>query len=151
MLCGDKAEVEKKMKEFVKDFLKRGLVTFGFGPVIMAIVYIFLDCAGVNGALEFVELAKQILLVSVMVFVAGGISAVYQIERLPLPFAIFIQCAVLYVDYIVIYLINGWLENALIPIIVFTAIFIVGFAVVWGIVYFFTRKAAKKLNKKLNN
>lgn len=151
MFCGDKAEVEKKMKEFIKVFFKRGLVAFGFGPVIMAIVYISLDCAGVDGVLEFVELAKQILLVSVMAFVAGGVSAVYQIERLPLPFAIFIQCAVLYVDYIVIYLINGWLENAIIPIIVFTAIFIVGFAVVWGTVYFFTKKAAKKLNKKLNN
>lgn len=139
------------MKIFLKDFLKRGLIAFGFGPMVMAIVYLCLEWAGIKDSITLGEIGKQVLLVSVMAFLASGITAVYQIERLPLPFAIFIQCAVLYVDYIVIYLINGWLENALIPIIVFTAIFIVGFAVVWGIVYFFTRKAAKKLNKKLNN
>jgi hypothetical protein len=137
------------MKKFIKEFFIRGLVVFGFGPVIMAIVYICLALSGVEGSLEFIEMAKQILFVSFMVFVAGGITAVYQIEKLPLPFAIFIQAAVLYVDYIVIYLINGWLKNAFIPIIVFTAIFIVGFALVWVIVYTVTKRMTKKLNEDL--
>ena len=110
------------MKKFIKEFFIRGLVVFGFGPVIMAIVYICVALSGVEGTLGFIEMSKQILCVSLMVFVAGGITAVYQIEKLPLPFAIFIQAAVLYVDYIVIYLINGWLKNAFVPIIVFTAI-----------------------------
>lgn len=139
------------MKKFIKEFFKRGLVVFGFGPVIMAIVYICLALSGVEGTLGFIEMSKQILCVSLMVFVAGGITAVYQIEKLPLPFAIFIQAAVLYVDYIVIYLINGWLKNAFIPIIVFTAIFIVGFALVWVIVYAVTKRMTKKLNENLEN
>ena len=137
------------MKKFIKEFVKRGLVVFGFGPVIMAIVYICLALSGVEGTLGFIEMSKQILCVSLMVFVAGGITAVYQIEKLPLPFAIFIQAAVLYVDYIVIYLINGWLKNAFVPIIVFTAIFIVGFALVWIIVYVVTKRMTKKLNEDL--
>ena len=137
------------MKKFIKEFFKRGLVVFGFGPVIMAIVYICVALSGVEGTLGFIEMSKQILCVSLMVFVAGGITAVYQIEKLPLPFAIFIQAAVLYVDYIVIYLINGWLKNAFIPIIVFTAIFIVGFALVWIIVYAVTKRMTKKLNEDL--
>lgn len=138
------------MKSFLKGFAIRGLVAFGFGPVIMAIVYLCIALSGVEDALSLTEAAKQILLVSLMTFLAGGITAIYQIEKLPLPFAILIQAAVLYVDYIGIYLINGWLENSFVPIIVFTVIFVVGFAVVWGIVYLFTRKSAKKLNEQLN-
>ena len=138
------------MKSFLKGFAIRGIIAFGFGPVIMAIVYFCIALSGVEDALSLTEVAKQILLVSFMAFLAGGITAIYQIEKLPLPFAIFIQAAVLYADYIVIYLINGWLENAFVPIIVFTVIFIVGFAIVWGIVYLFTRKSAKKLNERLN-
>lgn len=138
------------MKEFVKNFCKRGLVAFGFGPVIMAIVYIFLEIAGVGGALGFIELSKQILIVSAMAFVAAGISAIYNVERLALPLAIFIHAAVLYTDYILVYLINGWIKNSLMPLIIFTVIFIVGFALVWIIIYAVDKNAARKLNERLN-
>ncbi len=138
------------MKEFVKNFCKRGLVAFGFGPVIMAIVYISLELAGVEGALGFIELSKQILIVSAMAFVAAGISAIYKVERLALPLAIFIHAAVLYTDYILVYLINGWIKNSLMPLIIFTVIFIVGFALVWIIIYAVDKNAARKLNESLN-
>ena len=138
------------MKEFVKNFCKRGLIAFGFGPVIMAIVYISLELAGVGGALGFIELSKQILIVSAMAFVAAGISAIYNVERLALPLAIFIHAAVLYTDYILVYLINGWIKNSLMPLIIFTVIFIVGFALVWIIIYAVDKNAARKLNERLN-
>ena len=138
------------MKEFIKNFCKRGLVAFGFGPVIMAIVYISLELAGVEGALGFIELSKQILIVSAMAFVAAGISAIYNVERLALPLAIFIHAAVLYTDYILVYLINGWIKNSLMPLIIFTVIFIVGFALVWIIIYAVDKNAARKLNERLN-
>lgn len=138
------------MKEFIKNFCKRGLVAFGFGPVIMAIVYISLELAGVEGALGFIELSKQILIVSAMAFVAAGISAIYNVERLALPLAIFIHAAVLYTDYIFVYLINGWIKNSLMPLIIFTVIFIVGFALVWIIIYAVDKNAARKLNERLN-
>lgn len=138
------------MKEFIKNFCKRGLIAFGFGPVIMAIVYIFLEIAGVEGTLGFIELSKQILIVSAMAFVAAGISAIYNVERLALPLAIFIHAAVLYTDYILVYLINGWIKNSLMPLIIFTVIFIVGFALVWIIIYAVDKNAARKLNERLN-
>ena len=138
------------MKEFVKNFCKRGLVAFGFGPVIMAIVYISLELAGVEGTLGFIEFSKQILIVSAMAFVAAGISAIYNVERLALPLAIFIHAAVLYTDYILVYLINGWIKNSLMPLIIFTVIFIVGFALVWIIIYAVDKNAARKLNERLN-
>lgn len=138
------------MKEFIKNFCKRGLVAFGFGPVIMAIVYISLELAGVEGTLGFIEFSKQILIVSAMAFVAAGISAIYNVERLALPLAIFIHAAVLYTDYILVYLINGWIKNSLMPLIIFTVIFIVGFALVWIIIYAVDKNAARKLNERLN-
>ena len=138
------------MKSFIKEFCKRGLVAFGFGPVVVAIIYIFLTLSGVEDCLTLGEVGKQILLVSFLAFTAAGITAIYQIERLPLPFAILIQASILYLDYIIVYLINGWLANAFIPIMVFTVIFIISFALIWGIVYFFTKRGAKKLNERLN-
>lgn len=139
------------MKKFFKEFCKRGLIAFGFGPIIVAIVYLCIAWSGVEDVLTFAEVGKQILLVSVMAFLAGGVSAVYQIERLPLPLAIFIQVSVLYVDYIAVYLLNGWLKNSFVPIIVFTVIFIVGFALVWVIVYAVTKRMTKKLNEDLRD
>lgn len=137
------------MKKYIKEFCKRGLIAFGFGPLIMAIVYFALSIAGVEGSLSFAELAKQILLVSVMAFLASGISVVYQIEKLPLPIAILIQASVLYVDYITVYLINGWLKNSLMPILIFSVAFVLGFTVIWLTVYFFTKKATKAFNERL--
>ena len=139
------------MKKFLKEFCKRGLVAFGFGPVIAAIVYLCIAWSGVEDMMSLTEVGKQILLVSVMAFLSAGVSTVYQIEKLPLPLAIFIQAAVLYADYIVVYLINGWLQNSLVPIIVFTAIFIVGFALVWILVYAVTKCMTKKLNEGLRD
>lgn len=138
------------MKRFLKEFCKRGLIAFGFGPVIVAIVYLCIAWSGVEDTLTLAEAGKQILLVSVMAFLASGVTAVYQVERLPLPFAIFIHATVLYIDYLGVYLINGWLKNAIIPIIVFSVIFAVGFALVWLIVYIVTKKSAINLNSKLN-
>ena len=139
------------MKRFIKEFCKRGLVAFGFGPVVMAIVYICIEWSGVENYLSMAEVGKHVLLVSLMAFLAAGITAVYQIEKLPLPFAIFIQAAVLYVDYVVVYIVNGWIQSAIVPIMVFTAVFIAGFATVWLIVYFVNQKTAKKLNENLKD
>ena len=36
------------MKQFIKVFLNRGALFCGLGPVIMAIVYIFLSASGVD-------------------------------------------------------------------------------------------------------
>ena len=137
------------MKCFIKEFCKRGLVAFGFGPVAMAIVYLCLTFFGIVDSLSLAEVGKQTLLVSLMAFLAGGITAIYQVERLPLPSAILIQATVLYIDYIAVYLVNGWLKKALLPIVIFTAIFVVSYAIVWIFVYAFSKRSARRLNEKL--
>ena len=128
----------------------RGLVSFGFGPIVVAIIYLCLSISGVEDTLSLAEMAKQIILVSFMAFFAGGITAIYQIEKLPLPFAIIIQATVLYINYVAVYIVNGWLEKAFLPIAVFTAIFILGYAIIWAIVYLFTKTSTKKINENLS-
>ena len=55
----------------------------------------------------------------------------------------------LYIAYILTYLINGWLQQQLIPILVFTGIFVAGYALVWLIIYCVEKAKAEQLNKLL--
>ena len=75
----------------------------------------------------------------------------YELEELPLASAILLHGAGLYVAYILIYLLNGWLQQQLIPILIFTAVFIVGYAVIWCIIYAITKRKTQQLNRKLRS
>ena len=137
------------MKKHMTDFCRRGLMTACGGPVILAVVYFALGRAGVIQSLAPAEVFKGILTVSLLAFIAGGISVVCQIDRLPLTGAVLIHGAVLYLDYILIYLWNGWLGQGATPILVFTVIFAVGYAFIWLIIYLSTRNNIEKLNRQL--
>ena len=63
--------------------------------------------------------------------------------------AIVIHGGVLYISYLCTYLINDWLDFGIMPIIVFSAIFVVGYIVIWAIVYSFVRRNTAKLNEIL--
>lgn len=137
------------MKKHMIDFCKRGLMAACGGPVILAVVYFALGRAGVIQTLTPAEVCKGILTVSLLAFIASGVSVVYQIDRLPLTGAILIHSVVLYLDYILIYLWNGWLKRDLTPVLIFTVIFAVGYAFIWLMIYFSTRNNIEKLNKQL--
>lgn len=138
------------MKKFWKQFFMRGIVAGGGGPVVLAIVYLCLGLSGVVQTLDVFQVVLGVLSSFLIAFVAAGITAVYQIEKLPLVWATLIQCAVLYIDYLCIYLLNGWLADGIVPFLVFTAIFVVGFAIIWLVVYLSIKYNANKLNQKLN-
>lgn len=138
------------MKRFVSDFVHRGFIAAGFGPVVLAIIYGILGAAGVVERLSVTEVCRGIISVTVMAFIAAGINAIYTVERLPLISAIMIHALVLYLDYLIMYLFNSWIPRNMNAIAVFTAIFAAGFAAVWIIIYFINRKNADKLNIRLN-
>ena len=137
------------MKKHILEFLKRGLTFSVGGPVILAIIYGILGKAGIAESLSPAEVCKGILTISLMAFVAAGITVVYSIEELPLFSAVLLHGIVLYADYILIYLLNGWLKSQLLPVLIFTAIFILGYAVIWFIIYTITKTATNSLNRKL--
>ena len=138
------------MKKHVIDFMHRGLVASVGGPVILAIIYLCIQGAGPAMTLTVNEVALEILSSALMAFIAAGVSVVYQIEKLPLMWASFIQAIVLYFDYLLIYLLNGWLKFDPKVIFIFTIIFIAGYVVIWTMIYFMSiRPAIKKMNRKL--
>ena len=138
------------MKKFWKQFFMRGIVAGGGGPVVLAIIFLCLGLSGVVQTLDVFQVVLGIVSSFVMAFVAAGISAVYQIEKLPLVWATLIQGGVLYIDYLGIYLLNGWIADGIVPFLVFTAIFVIGFAIIWLVVYLSIKYNANKLNQKLN-
>ena len=72
------------MKEFMKSFLKRGLMFAWGGPVIVAIVWLCLNGSGVMETLTVNEAVLGVITSTILAFVAAGISAVYMVEKLPL-------------------------------------------------------------------
>ncbi len=139
------------MKKFWKEFLFRGLIACGGGPLVLAIIYSILGSTGAVTALTPREVCLGILTILVLAFFAAGMTAIYQIEQLPLPTAILLHGLGLYVAYILTYLINGWLKQQLIPILIFTGIFITGYALIWSVIYFSIKAKTKRLNKILKD
>ena len=137
------------MKRFVLAFVLRGLVAMGIGPIILGIVYWILKQAGAIDTLTVSQVCIGIASLSTLAFVAGGMNVIYQMERMPLMTAILIHGTVLYVGYLCTYLLNDWLELGTIPIVIFTAIFVVGYIVIWAIIYSMIRKNTAKLNALL--
>ena len=139
------------MKKFAKEFLLRGSLAAAGGPVVLAIVYGILGATGTVSSFSPREVCLGILIVTLLAFIVAGMTAIYQMEQLPLPSAILIHGAGLYMAYILIYLINGWLKQQLIPILIFTAVFIAGYAVIWLIIYSLIKATTEQINKKLNS
>ena len=137
------------MKKFLRDFLLRGLLCASGGPIVLAIIYGISGATGAVEALSPSEACVGIITITLLAFIAAGMTAIYQMEQLPLPMMILLHGGVLYIAYILTYLLNGWLQNSLVPILVFTGIFLAGYALIWFIIYLTQKAKAEKLNKLL--
>jgi len=139
------------MKKYWKEFLFRGLICAGGGPLVLAIIYGILGVTGTVEQLAPKEVCLGILTIMVLAFIVAGMTAIYQMEQLPLPTMILLHGGALYIAYILTYLINGWLAKQLVSILVFTGIFIAGYALIWLIIYCIERNKTEKLNKLLKD
>lgn len=137
------------MKQIILEFIRRGLVACGFGPLVLAILYFIFNRQGLIEYLAVNQVCIGIFSLYTLAFIAGGMNIVYQIERLPLMIAILIHGGVLYITYLCTYLVNDWLALGVTPILVFTGIFIFCYVVIWVIIYSTTKKDTDKLNKIL--
>lgn len=137
------------MKKFVSEFLRRGLIACGLGPIVLAIVYWILQQTAAVETLTGNQVCIGIFSLSALAFIAGGMNVIYQIERLPLMVAILIHGGVLYISYLATYLLNGWLEWGVTPIFVFSGIFVVGYFAVWAIIYSIIKRNTEELNEVL--
>lgn len=137
------------MKKFWNEFLLRGLLAASGGPVVLAIIYGILGATGVVTQFSPNEVCMGILTITLLAFTVAGMTAIYQMEQLPLPIMILLHGGALYIAYILTYLLNGWLLNQLTPILVFTGIFLASYALIWFIIYCIEKAKTKQLNKML--
>ena len=137
------------MKKHIGEFIRRGVVSCGFGPIVLAVLYLVLQQQGVVQTLTVDQVCLGIFSLSALAFVAGGMNFIYQIEQLPLMVAISIHGGVLYISYLATYLLNDWLERGLAPILVFSGIFVLGYLVIWAVIYSIMKNRTAKVNEML--
>ena len=137
------------MRKFISEFLRRGLIACGIGPIVLAILYLILQQSAAIDTLTVNQVCIGIFSITALAFIAGGMNAIYQLERLPFMVAILIHGGILYVAYLSTYLLNDWLDFGVTPIIVFSAIFVVGYIVIWAIIYSVIKRDTGKLNEAL--
>ena len=137
------------MKKYSLDFLRRGLAACGLGPIVLAILYLILQCQGTISTLTINQVCLGIFSLSALAFIAGGMNVIYQIEQLPLMVAVLLHGIVLYCGYLAAYLLNGWLVWGSAPILVFSAVFVLGYIAIWGFIYSFNKRNTQKVNQIL--
>ena len=139
------------MNGYVKEYLKRGLLFGGFGPIVMAIVLLILQLAGVPVALDGVAVFTAVVSMYILAFVQAGSSVFNQIENWPIVKSLAFHFVSLYVVYVLCYLINSWIPFVWEVVLIFTLIFVVTYFVVWFTVYFIVKSTSKKLNLSIKS
>lgn len=135
------------MKAFWKNFFLRGSVAAWSGPVVVCIVWACLKAAGVMETMDVDAVVLGMVSSVILAFIAAGISAVHQLEQLPRALAILIHMAVLYLDYLIVYLLNGWIMPD--KLWMFTLFFAAGFALIWIVIFLVNRNAVNRMNARI--
>lgn len=137
------------MKRYIKEFVLRGLICGGFGPIVLAIIYAILQATEADFSPTGYEVCTAIVSIYLLAFVHAGASVFNQIEEWPLPKSLLVHFFTLFVAYSLCYIGNTWIPFEPLALAVFAAIFVVIYFVVWGIVYLCVRSAGKKMSQKL--
>ena len=64
------------MKKIVLEFIRRGLIACGFGPVVLAMLYLILQHLGEIETLTVNQVCLGIFSLSALAFIAGGMNVV---------------------------------------------------------------------------
>lgn len=137
------------MNKHVKEFLHRGLIFSGFGPIVLGIIYFILSKTVENFALSGGEILLGIVSTYLLAFIQAGVTVFNQIEHWPITKSLLCHLITLYLAYSLCYVANTWIPFEPKVLLIFTVIFIVIYFVVWGIVYFSIKATSKNLNEKL--
>lgn len=137
------------MNRYVKSFFHRGLVFGGFGPIVVAIVFMCISFGNDDFRLN----ALQILLATVssylLAFVQAGVTVFNQIEHWSTVKSLLCHFVTLYAAYSVCYVVNSWIPFEPMVLVIFSAVFALLFFAIWAIVYFSVRSTSKKFNSQL--
>ncbi len=137
------------MNRYLKEFLHRGLVFAGFGPIVLGIIFFVLEKPLDDFSVSGGQILLGVVSTYILAFVQAGVSVFNQIEHWSLPKSLFCHFGMLYAVYVICYILNSWIPFEWGVIGIFTAIFVVTYFVVWFTVYFIVKATGKKLNATL--
>ena len=137
------------MNGYVKEFLRRGMMFGGFGPVVMGIVYLILQCTVEDFSLMGDEVFLGIFSTYLLAFVHAGSSVFHQIEHWSIARSLLFQLTCLYLAYTSCYLINSWLPFSPAVLAIFTGAFVMGYFMIVLIVALCVKATGKRLNQQL--
>lgn len=137
------------MKKYALEFLKRGLIFAGLGPVILGIVYWLLSDTVKGFTLGGGEACLAIVSIYLLAFLQAGASVFNQIEEWSLGRSLLCHFGTLYIAYVGCYLLNTWIPFEPMVLMIFTAVFVAVYFAIWITVYLCVKATGKKLNQKL--
>ena len=137
------------MNRYVKQFLHRGLIFGGFGPVILGIIFYFIDLSGTDLMLDGGSILLAILSIYVLAFVQAGASVFNQIEHWSVGKSLFFHFSSLFLVSCLTYILNSWIPFEPAVLLIFCLVFVAVYFATWLTVYFSTKAYTKRLNNKL--
>lgn len=137
------------MNKYLKEFLHRGLMFSGLGPVVLGIVFFVLSEVLDDFSLSGTEVLLGIVSTYFLAFVQAGASIFNQIEHWPITKSLFCHFGLLYAAYSLCYILNSWIPFEWGVMAIFTAVFVVSYFIIWFVVYFIVKATSKKLNAAL--
>lgn len=137
------------MKKYVKEFMHRGLVFGGFGPIILGIIYVIISKTEESFSLSSGEVALAIFSIYLLAFVQAGATVFNQIENWSVPKSLFCHFGMLYVAYSLCYIVNTWIPFDPMVLLIFTLIFVAVFFAIWFTVYFCVKATSRKFNERI--
>lgn len=137
------------MNKHLKNFLHRGLIFGGFGPIVVGLVIYIIDICGEQIALDGQDLLLAITSSYVLAFVHAGASVFNEIESWPITKSLLCHFSLLFVVYSLTYVINSWIPFEPLVLLIFCATFVATYLIVWLTVYLAIKARTKKLNSRL--
>ena len=137
------------MNKYLKEFLHRGLMFGGFGPMIAGIVFAILGATLDDFHIDGWQILLAITSTYLLAFVQAGVSVFNRIEHWALSKTLACHFLTLYLSYSITYVVNTWIPFEPMVLVIFTAIFAVTYAVIWITVYLIVKATAKRFNKNL--
>jgi hypothetical protein len=137
------------MNKILKTFLHRGLIFGGFGPIILGIIFLFIDLSGTNLDLSGGDILLAIISTYLIAFVQAGASVFNQIDEWPITKSLLCHFSSVFAVYSLAYIINVWIPFEPLVLIIFCLVFTLIYFSVWITVYLCVKAHTKRLNSKL--
>lgn len=136
-------------RKYWKEFMLRGALFGGLGSIVVAVVYLIIELVGWRVEMGGMEFFCATVTGYLLAFAVAGASVFYKIESWGLAKATLCHLALLYGAYLGSYLLNNWLPRDWLSVGIFTAVFAIGYLVIWAVVVASVTATARKLNEKL--